>query len=300
MVVLRTNGCSYDRGKTGCTMCDFQRHAIDPSMYRLNSDDLAAQLELAFREDDFPTAQLDLLTLGSFLHDGEVEPLSRIRLLSLAAEKPEIRKVVIESRAEYVTVDRLKSAKRALRSDQELELGLGVESSNDHIRNDVLRKSLAWSDVERVIHLCGELSIGFMSYLLVKPQTLTERAAIEDAVRSAQMIATRARENRTALRIALEPVFITQGTALEALFLRGEYRLVSLWSVIDVVLQIGHLGTVFVGLSDENLADGRIPRACSRCDLRVRAALEEFNGTQDLHGLRTLHCECKDQWRKQL
>src|SRR6476660_3846118 len=47
MCVLRTNGCSWDRGKKGCTMCDFLAHAIDPAVLRVRGPALLRQLEAA-------------------------------------------------------------------------------------------------------------------------------------------------------------------------------------------------------------------------------------------------------------
>src|SRR5262245_34955654 len=45
MLVLRTNGCYFDKGETGCTMCNFREHAIDPRQYRVTHNDLMTQLE---------------------------------------------------------------------------------------------------------------------------------------------------------------------------------------------------------------------------------------------------------------
>ena len=121
-----------------------------------------------------------MLTLGSFLHDWEIEPRFRREILRHISRIPGIRKVVIESRAEYVSEQRLVALRDKLRSDQILKLGLGVESMNDHIRNEVLNKSLSSDSIKRVIGLCGVTSVGFQPYVLVKPPGLTEAEAIDD------------------------------------------------------------------------------------------------------------------------
>jgi radical SAM enzyme (TIGR01210 family) len=298
MTVLRTNGCFYDRGKKGCTMCNFQSHAINPAVYRLTKDDLLPQLESALLDLlNEKVEQLDLLTLGSFFHDKEVDRMARLKLLKRVAAISHIKKVVVESRAEYITDSQLHEAREALRPDQILELGLGVETSNTPLRNEVLHKALDWEKgVERVVDCCARTGVGFLAYLLIKPQTLTEREAILDAVSSAQDIATLARSRGVDFRIAFEPVFITENTPLEKLYKQGEYSLVNLWSVIEVIKRVHGLGTIFVGMSDENLAAGRVPHSCSKCNDILLRAIEEFNGTQDAFSLSRLDCECRAAW----
>jgi uncharacterized Fe-S cluster-containing MiaB family protein len=56
------------------------------------------------------------------------------------------------------------------------------------------------------------------------------------------------------------------------------------------------LGTLYVGLSDEGLADGRIPRTCPACDERVRAGIERYNAEQDLAAIAGLSCACRADW----
>ena len=128
MVVLRTNGCAYDRDKNGCTMCGFIEHAIPESLLRVRETHLVHQLHVGLEPValDPDLAQVDLLTLGSFFHDVEVSPGARASLLNVVAGIQPVRRIVVESRAPYVSRDVLRAARARLRRDQRLELGFGL------------------------------------------------------------------------------------------------------------------------------------------------------------------------------
>ena len=296
MLVLRTNGCAYDQNKTGCTMCDFAAHAIPASTLRLSASHLLAQLEgvlqtTAFGEGE--VEQLDLLTLGSFLHDWEISASSRTALFERVSTIGGLRKVMIESRAPYVTTLELKRLRHILRGDQVLELGLGVETTNQHLRNVILNKGLSDHAIRSVLRNCADSETEFQAYLLVKPPTLTEREAIEDAVSSAHEMSQVIQSYGIKYRLAFEPVFVPNRGLLKTLFDKKLYQPVNLWSVVEILLRTEFEGIRFVGLSDEGLSSGRTAAAgCPACTLALRAAIGEFNGSQSLEPLIRLQCHC--------
>lgn len=296
MIVLRTNGCSYDKDKKGCTMCDFRKHAID---IPVDAKWMMSQFETALakvQSSKKQVEQIDLLTLGSFLYDGEISSEFRSSIMKRISQIPEVQKVVIESRATYVTLERLESLKQNLRKDQILELGIGVETSNEHLRQEILRKGMPWSNLENAIKVCKNTHVHFLAYLLIGTQTLSEIDAIEDAVKSAEDVADLCLKYSVPFRIAFEPVFITKGTLLEELYLKKEYKLINLWSVVEVLRRTHHLGTIFVGMSDEGLSEGRIPEGCFLCTQQLRDAIEEFNGSQDIKIFDNIFCnQCNQE-----
>ena len=295
MIVLRTNGCAYDRNKAGCIMCDFIAHAIPQSRLRVGAPHLVHQLRdaLAPVHHDCAIAQVDLLTLGSFFHDLEVTPHARRSLLSTVADISQVQRIVVESRAPYVSPPVLSAARACIRQDQRLELGLGIETSNDHVRNSILRKGLQWADVGATMQFCRDSDVDFLAYLLVKPPGLTEHEAIDDAVRSARDVVALAAQIGVAVRLAFEPVFVTSNTLLHTMFEQGNYVIGNLWTTVEVVKQCHGLAPLFIGLSDEGLSSGRFPRGCARCDGPLRRALRAYNGSQQLCEL-NLDCgECR-------
>ncbi len=294
MIVLRTAGCSYDINNMGCSMCDFKRHAM--SKQEVNNDVLMQQLEYSLNQAIFglnDVSQIDLLTLGSFLHDNEVSEEFRLSAFEKFSTISGLKKIVIESRSPYIQQTRLSDIKSLLRYDQILEIGLGVETSNEPLRNQVLKKNLSDAEIRRVISVCANTDIEFLAYILIGSMTLTEDEAVEDAIISANYIADLCNSRGVKFRIAYEPVFITHGTKLEEMYMQGEYILINLWRVIEVIRATNHLGTIFIGLSDEGLSSNRIPQGCVRCTNDIKEAIERFNGTQLISEFDLLHCDCR-------
>ena len=298
MIVLRTNGCAYDEQNRGCSMCDFKRHAIRRQDHVIAGTDLMAQLMTALLRLDESVGQVDLLTLGSFLHEWEVPGQFRVAALREIGGRSHVERLLVESRAPYITEVRLKELRDALGSPQRLEVGIGVESSDDRLRNAILNKHLRWDELARVMQLCARMEIGVVTYLLIKPHTLDEKGAIEDATRSAREVAQLARACGVRHRVAFEPVFITRGTALEREFLEGRYQLLNLWSIIEVARESLVWGPLFFGMSDEGLSDNRKPWSCELCGERIMAAIEEFNGSNDLAAFEGLDCPCRVKWAR--
>lgn len=293
MAVLRTVGCAWDNGISGCTMCDFKSYAVEG----VGVAELTNQLEVVVR--DFPpdAAHFELLTLGSFFHDLEVPREFRKRAMDILAAQPTIKSVLVESRAEYVNCERLAEVKDRLRGDQTLELGLGVESSNSRLRNKVLRKGLSDRSVRRVMEVCKEAGVRFVAYLLVKPHTLNEKDGIIDAVDSGEWISDLARTVGVEYRIAFEPVFITHGTMLERMFQEGSYKILNLWSIVNLAkIAADRHWPVFFGMSDENLSDERLPRSCPTCSTALRDTIQRFNSSGDVRCFDGLDCACREHW----
>jgi radical SAM enzyme (TIGR01210 family) len=304
MVVLRTNGCAYDKNNRGCTMCDFKRHAIPAVIQRLQSRELHAQLESALnRPEATDITHLDMLVLGSFLDANETPEAFWRDSLAHVGQHPTLKRVLVESRVPYIREESLRRLKQYLAPHQRMEIGIGVETANAFLRNNVLNKSLKWNDLEKAVNLLAEYGFGFVAYILIKPQTLSESEALDDAVQSAEKVAELARGAGLMpgeWRLAFEPVFITRGTVLEEFWNSGMYELVNLWTVVEVAKRTRHLTDVFVGLSDEGLSDGRRPKACDDCTANVTDALQRFNRSNELRefeGIQCDHCLRNLPWR---
>jgi len=293
MAVLRTVGCAWDRGDSGCTMCDFKRYAVEG----VGVVELTRQLESVVQNFPSNVAHFELLTLGSFYHDLEVPREFREHAMDILAGQSTINSVLVESRAEYINFERLMESKARLRGDQTLELGLGVESSNSKLRNKILKKGLSERAVRRVMEVCKKAGVRFVAYLLVKPHTLDEKDGIMDAVDSGNWISNLAKTIGVEYRIAYEPVFITQGTMLEQAFEEGSYQILNLWSIVHLAkISADRHWPVFFGMSDENLSYERLPRSCPTCSEPIRDAIQRFNSSGDTSCFDGLNCVCQEDW----
>jgi radical SAM enzyme (TIGR01210 family) len=298
MIVLKTRGCEYARKTGGCTVCGFLNHARED----IGEEEIIAQFDYILDRVDFEqeeVKEIDLLTLGSFYNENEVSPHARRALGERIARLAGVKKVSIESRAEYITVEKLKQT-RSLMKGKIIDLGIGLESADDYIRNKVIKKGLTRENFEDTVRKVKEAGCNLLVYLLIKPPALTEKGAIGDAVESVKYVFATARKYGVSARVAFEPVFICRNTHLETLFLTDRYRLVNLWSVVDIIIRTHSYGNLFVGLSDENLSLDRMPNSCSQCCGTIAAEIETFNKTRDISALQRLDCECKKDYLHKL
>jgi radical SAM enzyme (TIGR01210 family) len=115
-------------------------------------------------------------------------------------------------------------------------------------------------------------------------------------VESAAYVFRTAKKYDVPARVAFEPVFVCENTYLEELYLQARYRLLNLWSVVEVIVKAHEYGCIFVGLSDENLSLERMPHSCPKCSEAILYEIERFNKTQEISGLTKLDCQCKYQY----
>ncbi len=211
------------------------------------------------------------------------------------SEIPNIKKVVIESRAEYLTKEKLQGSKRLL-GNKILEFSIGLESSDDFIRNSIINKGLSKKGFERCMQLCAETGTEFMAYVLIKPPFVSEKYAILDSVNSANFVFDTAEKFGVNARVSFEPVFIPENTFIEDLYLNKKYNVLNLWSVVEVIKNSYKKGIIFAGLSDENLSKDRFTRSCNKCTEKICKAVEYFNKTQSIEKIQSLSCECRKEW----
>lgn len=300
MAVYRTRGCEYDDDGKGCTMCNFSYYA-DKNIKDKNILNQHEQIRNILETGNY--AQFDLLTLGNFFNDHEISPELRKELLKPLSKIKALRRVLVESRYQYINDQKLTDAKKYLRDDQILEFAFGYESFSDHTRNKVLNKGVKEIHLDKTLSLCEKAGIDFVAYVLIKPHTHSEHEGIMEASDTALHILKKAKEYKLRARIAFEPMFVTTGKELERLFHKGNYSPPKLWSVIEVLnLTINKSGadfkkgSLFVGLSDEYLSNDRFSGNCENCTEKVRKAINEFNGLQNIDKLLKLKCTCKGDW----
>jgi len=297
MIVLRTKGCSYARKFGGCKHCNLIRN----SNQSVTIDNLKRQLETELGE--YKTRKfehLDLLTLGSFFDEEEIPSEFFRYALTYISEIKSLKKVMVESRPEFVTREKIKEAVNTL-GDVKLEVGIGIESSDEFIRSSGLNKGFSLSEVENAVKILAEFDVELVGYVLVKPIGLNEEKAIEDSVKTIEYVFSLGKKHNVRTRIALEPFYVPKSLSVEIKYKYGEYQPVKLWSVMEVIKRTNHLGNIFVGLNDEGLSDkGLMASNCDSCSPKVIGALNKYNGTNDLNFLKNLNCSCKEEWENKI
>jgi len=292
MIIFAAPGCTFARRTGGCTNCSF------PSFFGIDEpvsgESYLAQLEDALTRVPAVTSgpvQVDLFVSGSLFNPEEVPEETQAQLIERTARVPGIHRILVETRPEYATNARLARA-RAAAGNVHLEVAIGLESADDEIREQRIRKGFTWASFERAAERVRAHDIDLLVHLLLKPIDTGEREAIEDLVTSA------ARVFALGGRVGLQPCFVAPDTPVERAFEAGSYRPPWLWSVVEVVERIAPEGAVYVGLSDEGMGPQRSAHNCGSCDARVIEALTAFNQSQETGPLTDLDCSCRDEWRR--
>jgi radical SAM enzyme (TIGR01210 family) len=172
---------------------------------------------------------------------------------------------------------------------------MGLETLDNFIRNSIIGKSLRLEIFERAVHALGDVGISTYAYILLKPPGLTEQEAVEECVKTIGYFFNLARQaNVPHFRTTLKPLFITKGTILEQLYREGLASPPTLWSLLEVLKRVHHLGTIFSPRTDESLSDDRTAKNCPECTPRVQNSINEFNRTGDVRSLDVESCGCRE------
>ncbi len=299
-VVLAAPGCVYARRTGGCRFCGFQQLSTQGRIVSAVEFERQADTIInTVRRSKLRVEEIDLYNSGSFLADEEIPPKARMMFIGRLSQLPGIRKILIEARPEHVTEEKLRPLVQ-LAGGHIIEVGMGLESASDAVRIELLRKGFSREDFERAAGCVAACGASLLAYVLAGAPGLSPCETAEDCVETARFLKDLALDLKQKggytqfdIKMALQPVFIGAGSALEREHRSGSYRLISLWTVVYIVLKSAPLIPIHVALWDEGLAGGRVPEGCETCTDVIRSALREFNATGNAAVLRKLRCSCR-------
>ncbi len=291
-IVLSSIGCAHARSdEAGCTMCSY---LLDGANKNPTDEEFVQQFQTAMQQLENRPGPLSvkLYTSGSFLDHDEIPADARNQILDALSKDTRIREVVIESRPEYVT-DPVLSEIRQILGTRHVEIGIGLESSNDFIRLICINKSFKLESFRYTVELGKEHNIGTRAYVLLKPPFMTERSAMLDAqktVRDAIAIGV--------TTISLNPVNVQKNTLVEALWEKGRFRPPWLWSVVEVLRHAHEAAKGAINIVCDPVAAGksRGTHNCGTCDSTIIDAIRKFSLTQNVNVFDGLTCDCKALW----
>jgi len=303
MVALTTSGCSYARSPGGgCAFCGFRN--LTAKGHPVGAEDIIAQFGHAMDMAESleggadPVEEIDLYNSGSFLDEDDVPFPAAEAIFRTIASKPSLRKILIESRPEFVTggKEHLLALKR-LAARQILTVGMGLETRRDDIRIKVLKKGFTLARFEEAAAILAATGVTLLAYVLLKPPGLAEGEAVKDVIDTIVYLEELGKKLHLQVKIALQPMFVAAHTPLEELYRQGTYTPPRLWSVIEVLRATRACPLeIEVALSDEGLAEGRVAQNCPLCTEKAREIIASFNATQQRERLDTFTCPCREQW----
>ncbi|MDV0444176.1 archaeosine biosynthesis radical SAM protein RaSEA [Methanorbis rubei] len=282
--IFLSGGCSWNR----CRMCGYKNDRNSCA----SRDELIAHMnaQIAWISENFAGDEYGLgkiFTSGSVFDPNEV-PLEVLDSFgNLFAGKP----VIAESRAEYVTEEGLSRLLKTLDQGQAhpLTVAMGLETTNDAIREKSIDKGFSFADFVRASEVCHNAGVGVKAYLMMKPLFLTESEALADMQTSIAEAAPYAD------MISMNLCTVQGRTELEQYWQRGSFRPPYLWSAVKVLLE----AEVPVACDPVGGGFRRGPHNCGACDKEIVAAINAYSLSADKSELQQVWdagCSCRKEW----
>jgi hypothetical protein len=293
---LRSKGCQWactDFG--GCYMCG---HYYGTSMgVELPDDSYYKQFKREYEKYDFSNIPiLCIYNAGSILNPWEISNGQLYKILKLISENRFIKCVILESRPEFINYEILHEISEILKN-KVVEIGIGLETSNDNIRTLCINKGFTFSQYNHAANLIKKFAnLRILTYLNVKPLFLTTQESIDDIVTSIRDISTLTDS------ISLEPTSIQKNTMVEFMYNAGTYDVPKGWVIRDILnevmqydfypkldLRIG--GFEFFPTPDIFI------RNCDKCNKSLYDAIESYNTTKKIAKIQGLTCDCYTSYK---
>lgn len=289
--VFYTQACRWSR----CLGCNLpskgSRHHVGFRSLIAQVDHLFAVPEIAVRLGDI--RKIIISNNGSVLDEETFSSMALMYLLTrIRMSVPGLRAIALETRSEYVELAELEFLHRALSEESDpidLELAIGFEAFDEHMRNAVFRKGLELSDFEAFVADVAPFGFAIKSYFMQKPvPQMSDEEAVEDIRSAIDYLDGLAARFNVRINMHLNPTYVSTGTMLAKFFAEGRYAPPRLIDVAKAALHAkGKKPSVFIGLYDEGLAvpGGSFIREGEEA---LVTQLEAFNRTQDFGILESL------------
>ena len=119
-----------------------------------------AWFQRRFEDEWASIAHLVIYNSGSVLNPVEFPCEFLQDVLAFARELPLLKGISLDSRESFVTIPRIRQIVEGLREDQCTRIILGIESSDDHIRNTLLQKGMTRRGIQNAFDRVAEVASG--------------------------------------------------------------------------------------------------------------------------------------------
>lgn len=228
---------------------------------------------------------------GSILNNDEMDSDDLEKILVQIDSNENIKHVVIESRPEYITSEAVSKVK-ALLPNTALEIGIGLETCSEIIRDLCINKGFTFEDYSHAAEIVRSAGVTLLTYLTVKPLFISSDEAVSDVLESISKI-----QMMTDV-ISLEPTSVQVGTLVEYFYINGYYNMPTGW-LIQRILKNIYKKTEYlpfelrIGGFEFFPTPEHIISNCSVCDPKLYNAINIYNTTKDHFMIDALECNCK-------
>lgn len=295
LVALKSNPCSWLKNCGGCVMCGYQLAA---SLSKKPTDEnILNQTKFAIKR--CPSKIYPLITFnsaGSLLDPSEISDELRPRLLQMLKDEG-YKEFNFECRPEFLIVEeRVKQLKEFF---DVVSVGIGLESSDDFVRKEVLNKGTQLSTYIKAAETCKRWGVDYDVYIQMGKPFLTTEEDIEDAVKTANF----AFDNGFG-RVFLMLCNIQPTTLTHFLWKKEKFMPPMLWSAVEVIKRLPEKFRANASVRQFTRA---VPtpliyaRNCDNCTGEVGDKLMQWNMTGDFgHIEDMIKCDCLKEFEKRL
>ena len=294
VVTMRAPGCSWVGRSGGCTMCGHLAGTTRGD--RPSADEFVRQFtDEISRYDLDDISVISIYNSGSVLNPAELDSDALERIMQRIKAQPSIRKVVLESRAEYVDRSMIETLTGILGDERRLSIAIGLETADNEKRRLCINKGCTRENLETAIDTIRDIA-GIQLYVLLGLPFLTEREIVDDTEATLRCAAEMGADE-----IHIEPATVQRHTLVELLYREGLYRLPSLYSLYEVLRRVVPDIRPYVSPFMHMPLPDLIPHGCSLCteDL-IDGLLERYNIERTPESLSYVDCPCMDTWRERL
>ena len=283
-VVFYTQACRWSR----CLGCNLPSMVSDVPVPYFH---LMRQVDHLFNDPAVMSKSNEIRKLivsnnGSVLDEATFSSTALMYLIAKAnLHLPNLAVLSMESRPEYVDLEELEFISRALAegaTPTSLEIAIGFEAFDDHIRNDLFDKGLSLEAFEGLVEKMASYGFHLKCYFMQKPvPEMGDERAVQDIQEAIAYLGGICRKSGLVINMHLNPTYAAKGTPLADAFERGRYTPPRLMDVARAALAAEcEPLSVFIGLSDEGLAVSGGSFLTPKTG-PVEALLESFNQTQN-------------------
>jgi radical SAM enzyme (TIGR01210 family) len=266
-----------------CTYCNLS-YKSSPEL--ISFEGIKQQIDWVFNKysdklDGFQ--QLSVGNEGSIIDSTRFPKEALNYLLERSHDLPALQVLALETRPEYISQKTIEEI-TGLTHAPAIDVTIGFETQDDHIREVVLKKSIHRKRFESSVKLLGELGVRLTCYILLKPApTMTEREGILEAIASIEYLAELSQKHGVELIIYLNPTYAAEETPLAEEFIKHQYKPVRIQSVLEVILHAFHLNIpIYTGLwMESNAKMGGDYTSHIDYQPKIREMIKQYNKTQD-------------------
>lgn len=294
VITFRAPGCSWVGRGGGCLMCGHHAGTLRGKIP--SCDDYVTQFRTEISTYDLSgVTVLSLYNSGSMLNPDEFPIEALLHICRDISRIPSIRKVVLESRAEFVDSKSAGAIRDSLGPDITLSIAMGLETANETRRELCINKGCTTAEIVRAVNGVRDIA-EIQLYVLLGLPFLTEREALEDAVES-----IRYADSLGANEIHIEPLTLQSHTLTGRMVRAGIMQLPSLYTIYEVLKRVVPDIRPYVSPFLHMPLPDIIPSGCPECtDRLIRGLLDDYNIHRNRESLVYNDCTCIGSWRHKL